>query len=111
MTAVDAERLEGMLRLVELVRESLTGFDERRFGNDRNLIDATAYRLLHIGEAGNRLSTEFRERNAHIPWRPMTDLRNILAHAYDHVQPRSVWIVATERLGDVEAMCRAELGE
>lgn len=111
MSPVDADRLEGMLRLVRLVRGSLADIDEQSFSGDRNLIDATAYRLLHIGEAGNRLSSELRDRHAHIPWRPMIDLRNLLAHAYDHVQPQSVWMVATERLSDVEAMCRAELGE
>ena len=111
MTNVDGDRLNGMLRLVQLVRDTLNDVDEQRFVGDRNLIDATAYRLLHIGEAGNRLSPELRERNAHIPWRPMIDLRNILAHAYDYVQPHSVWIIASERLDDVEAMCRAELGE
>lgn len=111
MSDIDADRLEGMLRLVRLVRESLDGVDEESFRRDRNLIDATAYRLLHIGEAGNRLSPELRARHAQIQWRPMIDLRNILAHAYDYVQPHSVWIITDERLNNVEAMCRAELGE
>ena len=38
-----------------------------------------------IGEAARRFDEEFRSAHPEIPWRAMTDVRNILIHAYDRV--------------------------
>lgn len=100
-----------MLRLIVRVRDSLQGLDERSFLTNRDLIDATAFRIQHIGEAANKLSPALRERHPRLPWRLMVNMRNLLAPAYDYVDPASVWRAATERLDEIEAMCREELGE
>lgn len=100
-----------MLRLIVLVRASLQDVDERSFYDNRVLIDATAYRIQHIGEAANKLSAALRERHPQLPWRLMVAMRNLLAHAYDYLDPSAVWNAATERLDEIEAMCRAELGQ
>lgn len=100
-----------MLRPIALVRASLQDTDEKGFYDNRVLIDATAYRIQHIGEAANKLSAALRERHPQLPSRLMVAMRNLLAHAYDHVDPSAVWNAATERLDEIEAMCRAELGQ
>lgn len=111
MTNVDPDRLHGMLKLILLVRRSLQDVDETSFYANRDLIDATAYRIQHIGEAAKKLSSALRERHPDLPWQLIIGMRNLLAHAYDYVDPQSVWTAATERLGEIEAMCRAELGQ
>lgn len=47
--------------------------------------DAVCRNLEIIGEAARRFDDAFRLAHAEIPWRAMTDVRNILIHAYDRV--------------------------
>src|ERR1035437_156944 len=47
--------------------------------------DAVCRNLEIIGEAARRFDDAFRVAHTEIPWRAMTDVRNILIHAYDRV--------------------------
>jgi uncharacterized protein with HEPN domain len=47
--------------------------------------DAVCRNLEIIGEAARRFDDGFRIDHPEIPWRAMTDVRNILIHAYDRV--------------------------
>ncbi len=47
--------------------------------------DAVCRNLEIIGEAARRFDDAFRVAHPEIPWRSMTDVRNILIHAYDRV--------------------------
>jgi uncharacterized protein with HEPN domain len=47
--------------------------------------DAVCRNLEIIGEAARRFDDAFRLAHPEIPWRAMTDVRNILIHAYDRV--------------------------
>ena len=47
--------------------------------------DAVCRNLEIIGEAARRFDDAFRLSHAEVPWRAMTDVRNILIHAYDRV--------------------------
>jgi uncharacterized protein with HEPN domain len=49
--------------------------------------DAGCRNLEIIGEAARRLDDDFRAAHQEIPWRAMTDVRNILIHTYDRVAP------------------------
>lgn len=51
-----------------------------------------------MGEATKRLSDEFRNRHPDIPWRQMAGMRDILIHAYDHVDIEEVWRTATDSI-------------
>jgi len=58
--------------------------------------DAVVRELLIVGEAAKRLSDEFKVLHPDIPWRQMAGMRDILVHAYDHVDLDEVWRVARE---------------
>ena len=53
--------------------------------------DATAYRLLAIGEAAKGLSDDLKSRHTHIPWRQILGMRNILVHDYSEISIQRVW--------------------
>ena len=110
MTDEDRDRLEEIVDLIDLIDAHLEGVAEAAFSGDRHLIDATAYRLLHIGENAMRLSPVLRARYPHIPWRSMGDMRNYLAHDYGGSNLAMVWATATNDLEPLRAMCNAELG-
>ncbi len=52
--------------------------------------------LCIIGEATSKLSTTFREEHPEVPWRDVIAMRNILLHAYRHVDLDKVWVAVSE---------------
>jgi uncharacterized protein with HEPN domain len=57
---------------------------------------AVERQLLVIGEAANRVSTEFRNQHPDVPWRAMIAQRNVLAHEYGEILVARIWLAATE---------------
>lgn len=105
----DALHLDRILSVIGLIRSRLAGVDYDAYRGNPDLIDATALRLAAIGESSRALSAELRKRHASIPWDRMYRLRNIVSHHYDRIDAEIIWIAATERLDELEAVCRAEL--
>jgi uncharacterized protein with HEPN domain len=54
---------------------------------------AILYQVIVIGEATKRLSSEFRNCHANIPWKDIAGMRDILAHQYDRVNLNTLWDV------------------
>ena len=52
--------------------------------------------LMVLGEAGNKLSSEFRESHPEIPWAKIRATRNVIAHEYLDVKLDKIWIAVTE---------------
>lgn len=63
--------------------------------------------FLEIAEAARRLPEEFRAAHPEIPWAEIRGMRNIVAHAYQHVNDRILWRVIAEALPDVADRLRA----
>lgn len=87
----DISYLKHILEAVEIIETYLDGVDFGIFAKDRKTIDATVRELEIIGEAANYLSDEFKQSHQKIPFRDMTDMRNILIHEYFGVDPNIVW--------------------
>ncbi|MGE0825701.1 MAG: DUF86 domain-containing protein [Candidatus Binatia bacterium] len=47
--------------------------------------------MLVLGEAGKRISQEFRAQHTAIPWRKIVGMRDKLIHKYDDVDLNEVW--------------------
>jgi uncharacterized protein with HEPN domain len=56
-----------------------------------------------LGEASRKLGPEFRSIHPEIPWREMNDLRNVLIHNYDAVDPELVWAIVDREIPKVRA--------
>lgn len=65
------------------------------FESDEALREAVQYRLIVMGEAVKRLSSEFREDHAGFRWSGVAGLRDILVHAYERVDSRELWNIAS----------------
>jgi uncharacterized protein with HEPN domain len=74
----------------------LTDADEPSFLGDEQKRWAVVSQLSLIGEAVRRLSTDFRDARAQVPWKQIAGMRDRLVHAYDKIDWPLVWITATQ---------------
>jgi uncharacterized protein with HEPN domain len=79
------------------------------FESDRDEIDLTAFRLLHIGESSNKLSQTLKDRHPDIPWQDYRILRNFMSHEYLGFDVELTWKTATEMLAPLVSACISEL--
>lgn len=78
--------------------------------SDENLRDATIYRLQTLAESTQRLSAEFKQSHAEIPWERIAGFRNRVVHGYLDVNLDIVSAIVGHDLPSVARCVRAELG-
>ena len=108
----DLDYAADILAAARLALSYVKGVSYQTFVDDTMRQDAVVRELLIIGEAAKRLSDEFKAAHPGIPWRQMAGMRDILVHAYDHVDLDEVWRVAaaelTNLIAAVEPIVQAE---
>lgn len=109
MRGTPIDTLLDILELIERIERQTGGLSREHFLADMDAQDATAYRLLAIGEAAKYLDDEIKSRYPHIPWRQILGLRNILAHEYFVRESEIIWETVKRGLPELVAVCRAEL--
>ena len=77
-------------------------YDE--FLNDEQLIDAVMFRLIQLIENIKNISTEFKEKNNHIPWGKIMGFRNGIVHEYGETDYTIVYETVTEDLNELKIL-------
>ncbi len=90
----DPSHLTDILQAAQQIQNFLQGVDKERFDGSALIQSAVIRQIEIIGEASKRLSEPFRAANSHIPWRQIAGMRDLLIHAYDHVDIDEVWNAA-----------------
>jgi len=85
---------------------SREAFDEEDFYRD-----GCAFYVQQIGEWVKELSEEFMHTNSQIAWRNIRGIRNIIAHAYEKVDPNVMWEIISEDLPQLKNACETLLRE
>jgi uncharacterized protein with HEPN domain len=98
-----------ILELIERIERQTGGLTREAFLQDPDVQDATAYRLLAIGEAARNLDDDLKSRHPHVPWRQILGMRNILAHEYFTRESEIIWETLQTGLPELAAVCRTEL--
>lgn len=92
----DRGRLEHMRDAIAHVVEFTDGLSFEELANDCIRLHATTYNIQIIGEASNRLTSEFKSAHPEVPWRQIEKMRHILVHDYYQVSKRVIWSVVQE---------------
>ncbi len=79
--------------------------------NDRTGDSALRYQVMTVGEAANRVSTEFRAQHPEIPWRQVVGMRNQLAHGYGEVVQERLHVTVSVQIPRLIQPLNAVLGE
>ena len=101
-------RLEDVLDNIRQIESYTEGFTLERFQEHRMAQDAVERCLTRISEAAVKLGHILDSRYATIPWARIRTLGNVLRHAYDHVDARTVWAMVVDDLPPLRAACEAE---
>ena len=54
------------------------------------------YNLIIMGEAANKITSEFQEDHPEIPWSSIIGTRNFVVHGYDQVKLPIVWDIISK---------------
>ena len=97
----DRSNLIDILEAARLADSFLADTTRDEFLVDPMRQSAVIRQLEVIGEATKRLSQECRDEHPDIPWKQMAGMRDILIHAYDHVDMDQVYRVVKDTLPQV----------
>jgi uncharacterized protein with HEPN domain len=89
-------RLRDILGAVERIQRFTEGLVLESFCQDERTVAAVSYELVVIGEAAAHVPEDVRSTAPDVPWRVMSDMRNVVAHGYFGVDLSIVWQTATQ---------------
>ena len=106
--AEQAQWVQDILTRIVWTRDALAGVDYEEFATDHTKAGAVSYFLLVIGEAANRLGDAAARLMPDQDWARIVGFRNVAAHGYDAIDPRRLWMIATN-LDGLERDCELAL--
>ena len=80
-----------MREAIREIQEDTAGLTYEGFENNRTVRRAVERNFEILGEAGARVSEEFRQQHSEIDWRKIIGLRNIIIHRYEKVDAEMLW--------------------
>lgn len=103
-------RVRDILQAVERIESFTQGLTQESFTKDERSIAAISYELVVIGEAARNVPAEVRAKAPEVPWQVMSDMRNVVAHAYFGIDLSVVWETATRDVPKLGPLLHALLG-
>jgi uncharacterized protein with HEPN domain len=85
------ERIRDILNAIDGIQTRTAGMSFEEFSQNETIVKAVLYDLIVIGEAAINIPTDVQALASELPWRLMSDMRNIMAHEYFQVNLRITW--------------------
>lgn len=100
--------LEDMLESALKIKRYTTNLNFDSFVSDDKTIDAVVRNFEIIGEAANRIDSDFRIMNSEIEWNRIRGFRNRIVHGYFGIDYEIVWTIIENDLdgliGQIESV-------
>ncbi len=103
MWASNYELIRHIQSELQFCRESIKHVSEDSFYQNEILKRAIVRSIEIIGEASKKLNPDFKIEHAHIPWKKMAGMRDVLIHDYMGVDYELVWEVVFRHLPEMES--------
>ena len=104
----DTERLQDMLEAIERL-EKYTNQGKTVFEQQELIQTWVIYHFQIIGEAARAISQEFKSIHKEIPWRDVSDLRNLIIHEYFRVNLDIIWDIVQNDIPPLKQQIKAML--
>ena len=85
------ERIQDILNAIDSIQRRTAHMSFDQFSQDETIVKAVLYDLIVIGEAAINIPADVQALAPELPWRLMSDMRNIMAHEYFQVNLRITW--------------------
>lgn len=92
-----------ILDAIANIEEDTKGHDFEKFRKDRRARQLVERNLEILSEASRRLPDELKSEEAHIPWKEIAGIGNILRHEYHQTYPVILWDTCRKDLKPLEA--------
>jgi uncharacterized protein with HEPN domain len=84
-------RIQDILDAVTSIEQRTVEMTFEQFAADQTIVKSVLYDFIIIGEASANIPADFQSQYCQIPWRLMSDMRNIMAHEYFQVNLIYTW--------------------
>lgn len=84
-------RIQDILDAIHSIQSRTANLSFDEFSRNETLVKAVLYDLIIIGEAAINIPPDVQALAPDLPWRLMSDMRNIMAHEYFQVSLRVTW--------------------
>lgn len=101
--------INDILENIEDIKNFTKDVTEEEFFENREKQKAVIRSYEIIGEASGKILKEFKElvnKYEDMPWRDISDFRNILIHEYPKLELKKVWYLTKYDLSDLEKMIK-----
>ena len=107
---VHLEYIAGSIAAIDRYLASPSGsYGRQLFLDDERTQDAVLRRMETLADAAGQLSDALKRRHPEVPWPRVTGLRNVLAHAYAHLNLELIWEAIAGGLPALDRLVRDEL--
>lgn len=104
-------RIEDILDAIVDITNLVENLAYEDFCTKTTTVKAVLYEMAVIGEAARRVPLEISTLYPEIPWREMSDIRNVVIHEYFGIDLQIIWETIHHDLVPLEPLLRRMLSE
>jgi uncharacterized protein with HEPN domain len=94
--------IEDILECIGKIISYTAGLDYNKFLKDSKTREAVYRNFEVMGEAANRMPSEFLDKHPEIEWHKIISTRNIIIHSYDEIDDSIIWNIIQNSLPELQ---------